>query len=512
MLVKTYASAVHGISATTITVEVNLSQGINFFIVGLPDNAVKESQRRIDAALKNTGFDLKHKKVIINLAPADIRKEGSAYDLPLAVGILAVYELIPVSQLDKYVMMGELSLDGTLQKIRGVLPMAINAKEEGFKGIIVPAENAKEAAVIKEIEVYGMKNITEVTTFLSGQMTYQAVRVDIEKEFYENVNHYDVDFSDVKGQVKVKRAMEIAAAGSHNLIMIGPPGSGKTMLAKRLPGILPPLSLEEALETTKIHSVAGKIENNSSLVIRRPFRDPHHTISDIALVGGGVYPQPGEISLAHNGVLFMDELPEFKRNVLEVLRQPLEGRMITISRAKFTIEYPASFMLVASMNPCPCGFYNHPERDCVCPAGTVQKYLSRISGPLLDRIDIHIEVVPVSFDKISQLQPAETSNYIRERVVKARKIQQLRFSGHRNIHCNAQMSSKLMNTYCRPDQAGLAILKTAMEKLNLSARAYDRILKVSRTIADLDESDYIKSYHISEAVNYRNLDREGWGG
>jgi magnesium chelatase family protein len=512
MLVKTYAAAVHGISATTITVEVNLSQGINFFIVGLPDNAVKESQRRIDAALKNTGFDVKHKKVIINLAPADIRKEGSAYDLPLAMGILAAYELLPVNLLDKYILMGELSLDGTLQKIRGALPMAINAKEKGFKGIIVPAENAKEAAVIKGIEVYGMKNITEVTTYLSGQRTYEPVHVDIEREFYENVNHYDVDFSDVKGQLKVKRALEIAAAGSHNLLMIGPPGSGKTMLAKRLPGILPPLSLEEALETTKIHSVAGKIENNSSLVVQRPFRDPHHTISDIALVGGGVYPQPGEISLAHNGVLFMDELPEFKRNVLEVLRQPLEGRMITISRAKFTIEYPSSFMLIASMNPCPCGFYNHPDRDCICPAGAVQKYLSRISGPLLDRIDIHIEVVPVPFDKMSQYQLAEKSCTIRERVVKARKIQQLRYSGHRNIHCNAQMNSKLMYTYCRPDQGGLAILKTAMEKLSLSARAYDRILKVSRTIADLDESDYIKSFHISEAVNYRNLDREGWGG
>ena len=512
MLVKTYASAVHGITATTITVEVNLSQGINFFIVGLPDNAVKESQRRIDAALKNTGFEVKHKKVIINLAPADIRKEGSAYDLPLAMGILAAYELLPVSQLDKFILMGELSLDGTLQKIRGALPMAINAKDKGFKGLIVPAQNAKEAAVIKGIDVYGMKNIQEVTGFLAGQKTFQPIVVDLEKEFHRNANHYENDFSEVKGQVKVKRALEIAAAGSHNLIMVGPPGSGKTMLAKRLPGILPPLSLEEALETTKIHSVAGKIDYDSSLVIRRPFRDPHHTISDIALVGGGSYPQPGEISLAHNGVLFMDELPEFKRNVLEVLRQPLEGRMITISRAKFTIEYPSSFMLIASMNPCPCGFYNHPERDCVCPAGAVQKYLNRISGPLLDRIDIHIEVVPVPFDKISQVQSAETSNNIRERVVKARKIQQLRFSGHRNIHCNAQMSSKLMNTYCRPDQAGLAILKTAMEKLDLSARAYDRILKVSRTIADLDESDCIKSYHISEAVNYRNLDREGWGG
>ena len=511
MLVKTYASAVHGIHATTITIEVNISRGINFFIVGLPDNAVKESQRRIDAALKNSGYKVVNKRVIINLAPADIRKEGSAYDLPLAVGILAASELMPATRLADYILMGELSLDGTLQKVRGALPMALNARDAGFKGIIVPAVNAREAGVIRQIEVYGMNNIVEVVDFLSGKNSLHPVSVDIHKEFFRNVNNYGVDFSEVRGQVKVKRALEIAASGGHNLIMVGSPGAGKTMLARRLPSILPPLSLEEALETTKIHSVAGKIGYGSSLVTRRPFRDPHHTISDVALVGGGSYPQPGEISLAHNGVLFMDELPEFKRNVLEVLRQPMEGRMMTISRAKFTIEYPASFMLVASMNPCPCGYYNHPERDCVCMPGVVQKYLNRISGPLLDRIDIHIEVVPVPIDKLSGGEPAETSHKIRERVLKARKIQEDRFRYDAGVHCNAQMTSRLMHRYCQPDASGLAILKNAMEKLDLSARAYDRILKVSRTIADLDGSDHVKAYHISEAVNYRNLDREGWG-
>lgn len=511
-LIKTFGSAVNGIEAHTITIEVNVSQGIKFFLVGLPDSAIKESQQRIDSAMHQSGYKWPGKKIVINMAPADLRKEGAAYDLPLAIGILAASSQIESNSCEDYVIMGELSLDGTLQPIKGALPIAIKAKSEGYKGCIFPAVNAREASVVDGIKVYGATNLREVADFLDGRLELQPHSVDFKEEFSKNKQATDADFSDVKGQESVKRALEIAAAGGHNLIMIGPPGAGKSMLAKRLSGILPPLTINEALETTKIHSVAGKTTGGASLISQRPYRSPHHTISDVALVGGGTFPQPGEISLAHNGVLFLDELPEFKRTVLEVMRQPLEDRMISISRAKFAVDYPASFMLIASMNPCPCGYYNHPDRKCLCSPGVVQKYLSRISGPLLDRIDIHIEVVPVPFNKLATTPPAEPSTNVRERVIKAREVQEKRYLNEDGVHCNAQMSSKMLRRYAQLDEVGSGLLKNAMERLDLSARAYDRILKVSRTIADLEASETIQSHHIAEAVHYRSLDREGWAG